>query len=295
MEEIEQAYQRHAERRREYLLELGIPDRKQSKPRKFVEDDDDVPDLQDEDDDSDDEDTPSRHQTSNWRDAHKIAAHATSSTTSPTSTKNTGSSPTSRSTKSKQTTSEPRSDMTPNTQTIQNLWHQRLGHPNNRRLREMATNPIYIARGFPALSPRQLDMKTVCDACMIGKSHKITSHKEISHDATKKGQSWSVDVTGRKDTPALGDQATMACVFIEHFTRLSVTYTIKNNDENTILGVLKRWNEEYLSLAKSWHKDDPTLVYFLHSDNLEMAYKSSQRYLTSIGVKSKLTDPNHSS
>jgi hypothetical protein len=87
----------------------------------------------------------------------------------------------------------------------------------------------------------------------------------------------------------------MACVFIEHFTRLSVTYTIKNNDENTILGVLKRWNEEYLSLAKSWHKDDPTLVYFLHSDNLEMVYKSSQRYLTSIGVKSKLTDPNHSS
>jgi hypothetical protein len=130
---------------------------------------------------------------------------------------------------------------------------------------------------------------------MIGKSHKMTSHKHLSNEATKKGQSWSVDVTGRKDTPAIGDEATMACVFVEHNTRLSVTYTIKNNDESTILGILKQWNDEYLSLAKSWHKDDPTLVYFLHSDNLEMAYKSSQRYLTSIGVKSKLTDPDHSS
>ena len=75
---------------------------------------------------------------------------------------------------------------------------------------------------------------------MIGKSHSITSHKNIDNEATKKGQSWSVDVTGRKDTPAIGDKATMACIFVEHNTRLSVTYTIKNNDENTILGVLKQ-------------------------------------------------------
>jgi hypothetical protein len=173
---------------------------------------------------------------------------------------------------------------------IQNLWHQRLGHPNNRRLREMAANPIYIARGFPALTKRQLDMHAVCDSCMIGKSHTRTSHKEIYKDNTKKGQSWSVDLTGRKDTAAIGDGAFLGVVFIEHSTRFSVTYTIKNNDEQSILEVLKRWNEEHLTLAKSWHRDDPTLVYFLHSDNLEMNYKASQRYLTSIGVKSKLTD-----
>ena len=159
----------------------------------------------------------------------------------------------------------------------------------------MAANPIYIARGFPALTKRQLDMHAVCDSCMIGKSHTRTSHKEIYKDNTKKGQSWSVDLTGRKDTAAIGDGAFLGVVFIEHSTRFSVTYTIKNNDEQSILEVLKRWNEEHLTLAKSWHRDDPTLVYFLHSDNLEMNYKASQRYLTSIGVKSKLTDPDHSS
>ena len=69
----------------------------------------------------------------------------------------------------------------------------------------------------------------------------------------------------------------------------------QNNDEQSILSILKRWHDEHLALAKSWHKEDPMLVYYLHSDNLEMAYATSQRYLMSIGVKSKLTNPDHSS
>jgi hypothetical protein len=195
-EEVERAHQRHEERRTQYLLELGIPDRKkttQTKPRKYLEDDDDVPELQSEDDDSDDEDTPSRYQTSDWRNAHKAAAHSTLSSPSITSTDNNSTPTSTTSTRSKQimnTTkinppspqrntpairlsvntvenSESRTDIAPSAQTLQNLWHQRLGHPKNRRLREMAMNPIYTARGFPALSARQLDMKAVCDACMI--------------------------------------------------------------------------------------------------------------------------------
>ena len=75
---------------------------------------------------------------------------------------------------------------------------------------------------------------------MIGKSHTVTSHKEIDKDSFKKGQSWSMDLTGRKDTAALGDEALIGVVFIEHSTRFSVTYTIKNNDEQSILSILKR-------------------------------------------------------
>ena len=47
---------------------------------------------------------------------------------------------------------------------------------------------------------------------------------------------------------------------MEHSTRFSVTYTIENNDETSVLGVLKAWNDEYLSLVKSWNRDNPEMV-----------------------------------
>ena len=158
----------------------------------------------------------------------------------------------------------------------------------------MANNPIYTDRGFPALTSRQLDMTAVCDACMIGKSTTVTSHRDIEISSVK-GQSWSIDLTGRKDTPAIGNNARIGVVLMEHSTRFSVTYTIENNDETSVLGVLKAWNDEYLSMVKSWHRANPEMVYFLHADNLEMKYSKVEKYLTSIGVKTKFTAPDHSS
>ena len=166
---------------------------------------------------------------------------------------------------------------------IQNLWHQRLGHPNNRRLRDMANNPLYLSRGFASLTSKQPDMRQMRDACMLGKSHKITSHKLIDKDTSKKGQTWSIDLTGAKDTPAIGNAAIIGVVIIEHTNRFSCAYTIRNNDEDSILEVLRQWNDNYLALAKSWHRDDRTLVHYLHSDNLEMKYPKVQKILTSIG------------
>jgi hypothetical protein len=160
----------------------------------------------------------------------------------------------------------------------------------------MAKNPMYIERGFPALTPRQLDMKAVCDSCRIGKSTKKTSHKIIDKDSYLKGQCWSIDLTGRKDTPALGNGAVLGVVLVEHTTRYSVTYTIQNNDAQSILKVLRQWNTEYLSLVKSWHKtSNPDLVYFITNDNLEIDYTTVHNYLTSIGVRSKFTAPGSSS
>ena len=180
--------------------------------------------------------------------------------------------------------------------TEQMLWHSRLGHPNNRRMREMAKNPMYIERGFPALTPRQLDMKAVCDSCTIGKSSKKTSHKIIDKDSYLKGQCWSIDLTGRKDTPALGNGVVLGVVLVEHTTRYSVTYTIQSNDAQSILKVLRQWNTEYLSLVKSWYKiSNPDLFYFMTSDNLEIDYTTVHNYLTSIGVRSKFIAPGSSS
>jgi hypothetical protein len=239
-------------------------DKRRKKKRRYIEDADDVPDLLSDDDDEDDDDTT-------W---YK------------TPTNNLPKNPT-----------ETQRNTYANTRlTEQMLWHSRLGHPNNRRMREMAKNPMYIERGFPALTPRQLDMKAVCDSCRIGKSTKKTSHKTIDKDTYLKGQCWSIDLTGRKDTPALGNGAVLGVVLVEHTTRYSVTYTIQNNDAQSILKVLRQWNTEYLSLVKSWYKiSNPDLVYFMTSDNLEIDYTAVHNYLTSIGVRSKFTAPGSSS
>ena len=112
----------------------------------------------------------------------------------------------------------------------------------------------------------------------------------------KEGSKLEHRFTGRKDTESITDQAAIGVVFVEHQTRFSVTNTVKNNDEESVLKVLKEWNNDYLSSVKSWHtSSDPDFVYFLSSDNLEMTYHSVQRYLRGIGVKSKFTNPNKSS
>ena len=207
------------------------------RPRKFIEDDD-VPDLADDDDSDSDDETQDNHRETYWKNAHTIA-ETTASAMNKSESSSESYSGRKRSInmstpleKLQQTMPQDTFDnhtvlQAKSDSSIQNLWHQRLGHPNNRHLRDMANNPLYLSRGFPALTSKQLDMRPVCDAYMTGKSHTITSHKIIDKDATKKGQSWSVDLTGRKDTAAIGDGANIGVVFIEHSTRFSVTYTIK--------------------------------------------------------------------
>ena len=77
-------------------------------------------------------------------------------------------------------------------------------------------------------------MAAVCDACRIGKATAVTSHKQIDSESYKKGQCWSVDFTGRKDTASIDDKAVIGVVFVEHTTRFSVTYTIENNNEGNV-------------------------------------------------------------
>ena len=82
IDEVERAHQRHRERRTLYMTELGIPQQKKvetRRPRKFIEDDDEIPELRSDDEDSDDEETnTSKHQS--WRHAHNTATRSTTPT-----------------------------------------------------------------------------------------------------------------------------------------------------------------------------------------------------------------------
>ena len=83
LDEIERAHQRYNDRETIYLTELGLPrwkEMKTKKNRRFIEDDDEIPDLAD-DGDSDDEDNDTAKQL-HWRVTHNEAARATASTNS---------------------------------------------------------------------------------------------------------------------------------------------------------------------------------------------------------------------
>ena len=84
LDEIERAHQRYNERETLYLTELGLPRWKKvenKKVRKFIQDDDEIPDLRSDDEDSDDENNNiTKHL--HWRLTHNEAARSTASTDS---------------------------------------------------------------------------------------------------------------------------------------------------------------------------------------------------------------------
>ena len=84
LDEIERTHQRYNERETLYLTELGLPrwkEMKTKKDRRFIEDDDEIPDLCSDDEDSDDEDNDTAKQL-HWRVTHNEAARATASANS---------------------------------------------------------------------------------------------------------------------------------------------------------------------------------------------------------------------
>ena len=84
LDEIERAHQKYNDRETLYLTELGLPRWKEMKTKKeqrFIEDDDEIPDLCSDDEDSDDEDSDTTQEL-HWRVTHNKAARATASTNS---------------------------------------------------------------------------------------------------------------------------------------------------------------------------------------------------------------------
>jgi hypothetical protein len=84
LDDIERAHQGYTDRETLYLTELGLPrwkDVNKKKERRYIEDDDSIPDLCSDDSDSDDEDSNTAKEM-HWRVTHNEAALATASANS---------------------------------------------------------------------------------------------------------------------------------------------------------------------------------------------------------------------
>jgi hypothetical protein len=120
------------------------------------------------------------------------------------------------------------------------------------------------------------------------------SHRRIDKDKYFKGQYWGGDCTGFK-TPSIVTGYTYALVLIEFHTRFKESYFGVNKDADWIISLLKKWDEEHLSIWRYVHREEPNFWFHLLADNLEIKYPEIIKFLHSIGVRPHFTCPGHSS
>jgi hypothetical protein len=62
-----------------------------------------------------------------------------------------------------------------NVDSLYSLWHHRLAHISDRNLAYMSRQAEYVNRGLvvPAEAAKRIHMEEYCDACMVGKIHKV--------------------------------------------------------------------------------------------------------------------------
>ena len=111
------------------------------------------------------------------------------------------------------------------TETNIELWHKRIGHVNLQRLRGMQSKGVVI--GLPAFESKRVDR--VCEACQLGKQHRLPFPKESS---ASKGLLDVIhsDVWGPAQTPTLGG-CRYYVTFIDDHSRYAWIYPMKKKSE----------------------------------------------------------------
>ena len=100
------------------------------------------------------------------------------------------------------------------------LWHQRLGHPNPLVLQQLSTNKaIFISKSS----------KTICEACHLGKSSRLPFF-DSSFVATRPLERVHCDLWGPSPVSSI-QGFRFYVVFIDHYTRYSWFYPLRNKSD----------------------------------------------------------------
>lgn len=150
-------------------------------------------------------------------------------------------------------------------------WHDRLGHVNIKTLREMVRN-----EHLPSVS----DLSDFfCEACVIGKQHRVP-FKKSSSDA-EKNKVYS-DLCGPMPTPSIGG-ARYFITFLDAASGFITVYILKRKSE------ARQAFQKYVQLLEN--KFD-TKVKLLHSDNgKEYCNEEFRRYAAEKGIELEYTAP----
>ena len=111
------------------------------------------------------------------------------------------------------------------TETNIELWHKRIGHVNLQRLRGMQSKGLVL--GLPAFDSKRVDR--VCEACQLGKQHRLPFPKESS---ARKGLLDVIHsgVWGSAETSTLGGCCYYITLLDDHSHYVWIIPMKKNNE-----------------------------------------------------------------
>ena len=116
------------------------------------------------------------------------------------------------------------------------LWHRRLGHPNEtvlRKVRDLVDSGVKCS-----------GLWIRCRACNIGEKTQKPHAKNASHDwATEPLQAVTTDLMGPISPAALGNSNYIA-KFTDVYSRFSVVYFLKNKSSSSVLDSFKKFERD---------------------------------------------------
>lgn len=156
------------------------------------------------------------------------------------------------------------------------VWHERLGHVNNRTLCELVRKAL--------LSGVELTDKSdvFCDSCQIGKSHRREFRKERERAATVPGEVIHTDVCGPMSVKTPGD-ASFLLTFKDDTTSFRYIYFLRHKSDVY---------EKFKVFDKLIENKFGRVMRELRSDNgREFRNKDMNGYPESRGIQRESTAP----
>lgn len=156
-----------------------------------------------------------------------------------------------------------------------NMWHRRFGHINNERLSQMARE-----KAVSGLIIND-ESKESCDACIMGKHHKVNFRTSFRNKATNFGK-MHVDTCGLMPIESLGG-ANYFVLFVDEYSNFRFIKFIRSKNE--VLSVFKEVVAEIESTSD--HR-----INCLHSDHgSEYENNSFIDYLREKGIHKTYSAP----
>lgn len=162
------------------------------------------------------------------------------------------------------------------TMTNLRVWHERLGHINERKLRELVEKGL--VKGIKLTDKS----KFFCDFCQFGKSHRQPFKKNREKVATKPGEFIHTDVCGPMSEDFLGGMR-FFLTLKDDATNFRYVYFMKHKSD--VFECFKKFDKE---IENKFGQPIKTL----RSDNgREFSNEQMDKYLVSRGIRKENTAP----
>lgn len=156
------------------------------------------------------------------------------------------------------------------------VWHERLGHVNTRKMKELIKNEL--VNGINVKDVKDF----FCDACQLGKSHRLAFQKSSNRGLTMPGEVIHTDVCGPMTIESPGGARYML-TFKDDATSFRFVYFLKHKDD-----VYDRFKIFDQMIRNKFNKS----IKVLRSDNgTEFRNKLMNTYLESKGITRETTAP----